>query len=325
MYFPPDALSNDIPKYYNGPYYVPGFDNYSPAPDKIFITFVLGYSTFYGFEIGLSVAVPINGFIYIVPSILYSQDFLSAELKVPVQIFKSDDHRFGFEITPVINYSYFYQGGILENNQTNFYSIDDNFFNFGIETSVGYYLLPSVYAGLSLYYSYYNQYNVYTAYDTINNYQYYFTYWNESYYYLCLRYYFIRDLGIEAGLTQLASSSGPSIRAYQAAVNDGNGNMIIFGGRYTSSYYNDIYSYNISAQTWTQLTSSSGPSVRNGPCGTYDGNGNMIVFGGNYSYTCYNDIWKYNISSQPGRPSVPFQGLRLGPLLPLHTQVITIS
>jgi hypothetical protein len=117
-----------------------------------------------------------------------------------MQIYKSDDHRFGFEITPVFYYYYIFQGSLADQNPDNLYGINDNFFNFGIEASAGYFITPALYAGISFFYAYYNQFNKYTAMDTINGILYDFTYWNESYYYADLRYYFIRNIALEAGL-----------------------------------------------------------------------------------------------------------------------------
>ncbi|GEM_PF-4149090 len=201
--FPRDVLSNDTPKFYNGDYYSPGFDNYTADSGAISkgIGFNVGFvnnSLTYNLEPYF--IIPLTPDIYFNPSINLSQYYISAEIKFPIQVYKSDDHRFGFEITPVFNYYHYYQGALTNNNQAALYEINDNFFNFGLEASAGFYIIPALYAGLSVYYTYFNQFNNYSAADQINGQDYSFNYWTESYYLLTLRYYLFRDIGVETAL-----------------------------------------------------------------------------------------------------------------------------
>jgi hypothetical protein len=197
-YLDESVFSNDIPKYYNN-VNSPGF-NYLPKSPFVLSWLGLGYGTSSGFFIGLSFLSPLARSVTISPSILYSQNSAGGSLRVPIQVIKFADRRFGFEVTPIVSDYYFYKTQLPDETDGNYYDIHHNVFNFGLETSIGYYLLPSVYAGLSLQYMYYNQFNKYLTIDSIKGKQYLFTYWGEASYYLSLRYYFLRELGAEAAV-----------------------------------------------------------------------------------------------------------------------------
>ena len=78
--------------------------------------------------------------------------------------------------------------------------------------------------------------------------------------------------------------------------------MIVFGG-WSSVVYNtlnDVWSYDISANTWTQLSTSGGPPPnRAGHVAIYDNmRHRMIVFAGsNWWQTWYNDTWALDLTT----------------------------
>ncbi len=196
--FPEEILSNDIAKYDDGACFNSGFNYHWPNPNTMSFGLVVGYATTYGAIIGANLTIQFNEWFQISDYVYYSGYFIGTELQFPMQVYKSDDHKFGFEITPVFYYYHFSYCNLGDPN--NLYSINDDYINFGIETSIGYFIFPSLSAGLSLYYSYYNQFNKYATLDIINGNSYELLYWNEMFYYLSLRYYFARFIAIEAGL-----------------------------------------------------------------------------------------------------------------------------
>ncbi len=95
------------------------------------------------------------------------------------------------------------------------------------------------------------------------------------------------------------SGSLPAGRVYHTAIYDGNGNMVIYGGYAYGTYFDDLWSYNFSSNTWTQLSQSWNlPTARIGHTAIYDGNGNMVIYGGGGKGTgSLNELWSYNFSS----------------------------
>lgn len=199
--FPSDILTNDIAKIHNDDF-SPGF-NYSSSDKLALLSFGLGYYSDEGFMIGASFMKSLSKNIIIEPTVVLSEYRVSLTLSVPIQIYRSVDHKFGFEITPVGYYAYHFYAELPNNSASGTYTtcaISQHVYNFGVEASAGYYILPSLYAGLSGRYMFYNQFNKYTLDDTVNGIDYRCTYWHDMYYYACVRYYFLHGLGIEAGV-----------------------------------------------------------------------------------------------------------------------------
>ena len=78
--------------------------------------------------------------------------------------------------------------------------------------------------------------------------------------------------------------------------------FIIFGGFNFSSFFNDLWQYDISNNSWTLLNPSGNlPVARNGHNAVYTKSNNMFMFGGtiqNASGAIYlNDLWQYDISN----------------------------
>jgi N-acetylneuraminic acid mutarotase len=73
--------------------------------------------------------------------------------------------------------------------------------------------------------------------------------------------------------------------------------VIVFGGVLSgsTSFLNDTWAYDPSANTWTELTPSGTlPSRRHDQAMVYDPSGNrMIMFGGFASSSRLNDTWVY--------------------------------
>ena len=100
---------------------------------------------------------------------------------------------------------------------------------------------------------------------------------------------------------------GPSGRGNSSVTAIGSDIVILFGGFYYpdsthSTFYNDIWAYNIPNQTWLQLSDQNGPSARNGHSAVNIGQ-QVLLFGGytqNYLSNggFSNELWLYDFSDQ---------------------------
>jgi N-acetylneuraminic acid mutarotase len=107
--------------------------------------------------------------------------------------------------------------------------------------------------------------------------------------------------------TWVNCSPGPQ-RYHQSAVWDPLHNiMLVFGGAdtvkmgdvYNTTYYNDLWRYNITNDTWTKLAPlGTLPPVRACHTAVWDTRvGQMIVFGGANATATMNDTWVYNYTT----------------------------
>jgi N-acetylneuraminic acid mutarotase len=99
-------------------------------------------------------------------------------------------------------------------------------------------------------------------------------------------------------------SAGP-VRYHHSAVWDPpDGVMIMFGGTrtaksgnvYTTTYFNDLWAFNITRDNWTRLNPTGGaPPARAQHAAVWDANtSQMIVFGGTDGVSEMSDLWVYN-------------------------------
>jgi N-acetylneuraminic acid mutarotase len=100
--------------------------------------------------------------------------------------------------------------------------------------------------------------------------------------------------------TKVATTSGPSARDYAQMVYDpAGGNIILFGGSDASEDRNDLWAFDVKANTWTELKPSGIlPQAREGHGMVYEPNTNrVLVFGGlsDDSGELLNDLWAYDL------------------------------
>jgi N-acetylneuraminic acid mutarotase len=95
--------------------------------------------------------------------------------------------------------------------------------------------------------------------------------------------------------TQLASAQAPTPRDAFTAVYDGQGRMLVFGGKVnnTDTVFNDLWAYDIASQTWARVASAEGPPPRFMHSAVNEGGADMIVFGGfaGGAGGGLNDVW----------------------------------
>lgn len=115
-----------------------------------------------------------------------------------------------------------------------------------------------------------------------------------------------------------STASFPGARAGATAVNDGNGNLWLFGGLSKAGPLNDLWKYNITGNTWTLVKGTTAvkglgvygtkgtpatpniPGARSGAAGWVDCTGKVYVFGGNSmgstgtAIALMNDLWRYD-------------------------------
>jgi len=98
--------------------------------------------------------------------------------------------------------------------------------------------------------------------------------------------------------TQKNPATKPSARnAHAMAYDSTNNKIVLFGGYYGSSYYDDTWVYDVASDTWTEKSLSTKPSARFGHAMAYDSTNNKIVlFSG--AAAGYNDeTWVYDVTN----------------------------
>ncbi|GAB4206452.1 MAG: hypothetical protein OHK0013_23160 [Sandaracinaceae bacterium] len=111
---------------------------------------------------------------------------------------------------------------------------------------------------------------------------------------------------------RLDATGGPGVRARHGVALDTERNrMILFGGRLRESggfgsyvNFNDIWAYDLEADTWSELATNGGPPpARSSPALQYDAaRDRVILFGGNSStsgltLTGMGDTWSFDLAS----------------------------
>jgi len=114
---------------------------------------------------------------------------------------------------------------------------------------------------------------------------------------------------------EITPSSGPapSARAYASAVLDPvDRKMVIFGGQTGSARLNDIWEFDIDANTWTDITPGAGsaPALRRTPVSVYDPVGHrMITWSGQGAGNgFFNDVWEFDLTANAWSEFAPAGG-----------------
>lgn len=102
-------------------------------------------------------------------------------------------------------------------------------------------------------------------------------------------------------------TSGASSRWGQTT-NIYSGKMYLIGGNNGGTYYNDVWEYTISTDTWAQLFPTGGPPTKRWNHSAILSGVDIYVFGGAASGTRLNDIWKYNITGNTWTQLFPTGG-----------------
>ena len=185
-------LSDLKPKYhYNS--FKPGFllnpEDYSRGVKWVtMLVFGLDYSNRFG--LGYQVNRKIKSTLDLNLWAMASGNTTSFGAGVPIQIYKSEDDRFGIKLSPFANFAY--TDSVLVENKN--YKIQQGIFNFGAKLSCGYYLLPNLSLGAYYLYSFHNannpiitkKYNIYL--------------WWQNEYDLSLYYDIDKGISVKAGI-----------------------------------------------------------------------------------------------------------------------------
>ncbi len=98
------------------------------------------------------------------------------------------------------------------------------------------------------------------------------------------------------------AGDGPSPRTHAAAIYDARDNrMVLFGGRGSSGDRGDVWTFNLSTNSWSDITpSSGGPMARFTHNALYDEEGHqMVVWSGRYVTAdgggFLNDVWAFDL------------------------------
>lgn len=113
----------------------------------------------------------------------------------------------------------------------------------------------------------------------------------------------------DVGWIEVEADTHPSRRGRYAAANDGQGHMMLFGGRFrkkdtTGNYdlMNDLWAFDFDARTWEELDDGEGdaPDPRYYPAGAYDASaGRFYIWGGAtnrdpLAIQPSNDLWSWS-------------------------------
>lgn len=115
---------------------------------------------------------------------------------------------------------------------------------------------------------------------------------------------------IDAALWETLTPAGgpPSARAYHSAVYDPVRHcMWVFGGYNGSDELDDLWKYDLAANTWQQASPAGNiASARQQHTAVFDPVSRcMYVFGGKSGDTAYNDLWKYDVEANQGIMASP--------------------
>lgn len=87
----------------------------------------------------------------------------------------------------------------------------------------------------------------------------------------------------------------PSPRRDHSLVRDGE-QLYVFGGR-SPDPLDDLWTFDLSTDTWTQFTAVDGPAARFGHNAVFDAErGRMVLFGGQAGGTFFNDAWAFDVA-----------------------------
>lgn len=103
--------------------------------------------------------------------------------------------------------------------------------------------------------------------------------------------WFFGDETYTQAWTQQNASSGWSKRSAQSTVVMQDGTIVLMGGGYGSSYFNDTWRSTDSGVTWTMVNASSGWSNRSAHSSVAMPDGSIVLMGG-YDGSYKNDTWK---------------------------------
>jgi N-acetylneuraminic acid mutarotase len=122
---------------------------------------------------------------------------------------------------------------------------------------------------------------------------------------------------------QLAPGGGPAARfGHNGAFDNVNQRLLIFGGQAGSTFYSDLWAYDMAANSWTQLApNSAGPLDRYGAGGAFDPvSGSFYVSHGFTSNGRFDDTWRYGVGGG-GWSDASASGVRPEPRCLLRTVV----
>lgn len=109
------------------------------------------------------------------------------------------------------------------------------------------------------------------------------------------------DTNTWTNLTPAAGPPVPAPRLFPASVYDPNSHqMITWSGQAFQVFFNDVWSFDLAASTWSQFTPAGGPpNVRYGVGYAYDPVArDLVTFAGFTNQGRFDDVWRFNDQSE---------------------------
>jgi len=119
--------------------------------------------------------------------------------------------------------------------------------------------------------------------------------------------------------SELTPGSGPapSPRRHAGVVHDPVGHrLVVFGGEGATGRLDDIWAFDLTAETWSDLTPATGPAPRRTPSMVYDPDGHrVLMWSGQSGGTFFDDVWSFDLATETWSeftPPAPIPGRRYG-------------
>jgi hypothetical protein len=119
------------------------------------------------------------------------------------------------------------------------------------------------------------------------------------------------DTNTWENLTPAAGPPAPAPRLTPASVYDPYGHqMITWSGQGSGTFFNDVWSFNLTTHTWSQYTPAGGPpNIRYGVGYTWDPQSrDLVTFAGFTNQGRFHDVWRFNDQSVTWTDTSPVTG-----------------
>ncbi|HZH72453.1 MAG TPA: hypothetical protein VFD91_08180 [Mariniphaga sp.] len=214
-----DFLTEIQPKYYFTdlqPGYTLSTDRLTERPRGIF-SVALGKDLSSNISAGFQYYRNIANGVDINPEFSISRNMWELRFAVPLQLYRSDNNRFGIKVSPFGHYSrinIFRQDGIK-------YDVHESVFNYGVKTSAGFYIIQRLSLGAYYTYNFHNANNPFDENDQLP------AMWWDNEYDVSLYFPLIKGLNLKGGIKSGDWVAGFYMPGWEVSYNINEGSIIL--------------------------------------------------------------------------------------------------